>query len=188
MNMFRYTFLLALLIAFTCTSYIHAQKSVRDRTKRLISQLEQSKLHKKGPVGVQLDTYFEIKLVPTPEGDIRDFSGSYGTTSVPGQSHLEIEVAADGTATGKGFDLISFEYEPEYYTLKDARVTDSLLTGTRVFKDHSEPFEAVFASGTRREGTSRKDAKVTHTATVIGYIKKIRNEGWTMRMFLAKQK
>src|SRR6476469_4204357 len=130
--MFRYAFLLSLLIAFACTSSLHAQQSVRHRTKRLISQLDQSKLHKKGPIGVQLDTYYEIKYVPTPVGDARDFSGTYGT-SEPGRSQLEIEVAADGTATGKGYDLIHFEYEREYYTLKDARVTDSLLTGTRVF-------------------------------------------------------
>jgi hypothetical protein len=169
MIMFRYAFLMALLFAFVWTSSAYAQQSVSARTRELISQLNKTKQKKKNKGGVNVEIFVEVKFVPTPEGDIRGFSGTYADRPTLDDCRLEIDVAADGTVSGKGYDLMSIEGGRENYTLKDARVRGSLLTGTRVFADRSEPFEAVFVTASRREGTSSKDARVTQTARGIGY-------------------
>ena len=187
--MFRYAILLA-LIAITWTSSVYAQKSVSERTQDLIAQLDKTKSKKKNKGGVERELFVEVKFVPTPEGDIRDFSGKYLSSQDPRDGltrGLEMEVAADGSVSGKGYDLMSIEGGREYFTLKDARVSDSLLTATRVFRDRSEPFDAVFVIATRRDGTTRKDAKVTKTAVGIAYMHNM-PEGGTVRAFLEKMK
>ncbi len=183
--MFRYAFLLGLLLAFACTCSVQAQQSVSARTRGLISQLNKTKQKKKNKGGVNVEVFVEVKFVPTPEGDIRDFSGKYADLPTLDYCRLEIEVAADGTVTGKGYDFFSVEQGRENYTLKDARVSGSLLTGTRVFADRYEPFEAVFVTASRREGSTANDARVTKTAPGIGYVGKDRM--WP-RIFLEKLK
>jgi hypothetical protein len=183
--MFRYAFLLSLLIAFTCTSSAYAQRSVQKRTQAVIEQLNKMKPRKKTLGGVTTELFVEVTFVPTPVADIRDFSGRYADFPTLGFAELKIQVSADGTATGMGYDFRSPEDGRENYTLKDARVSGNLLTGTRLFADRSEPFEAVFVIASLREGTTRKDATVTKRAPGIGYVQK--DKMWP-RTFLEKLK
>jgi hypothetical protein len=73
------------------------------------------------------------------------YAGSYMSDD-PGM--LEIRIERDGRTSGSGRDVARF-------TLRDLKITNGLLTGTKVYAGRTEPFEAVFL---KRSDRSSPDA------------------------------
>ncbi|HEX7957158.1 MAG TPA: hypothetical protein VF508_09455, partial [Pyrinomonadaceae bacterium] len=68
---------------------------------------------------------------------------------------LELRVSPDGRAEGQGAE--PSPAGARRFTLRDARVSGALLTGTKVYEDGgAEPFEAVFINLTARHAPDDK--------------------------------
>jgi hypothetical protein len=153
MNMRRMILLLSLLLAFTVAA--------AETADQIAARFNKTK-HKTGSKhGVSKALFLEIKARPLVRRDPATWSGQYagdfGWT-------LALQVRPDGTATGSGTDGARF-------TLRNARVSGALLTGTKVYAGGTTaPLRAAFLERSMREGTSAGRITSSDTATGIGIV------------------
>jgi hypothetical protein len=180
--------IIALIIAVFVTGLsceVYAQDTSA-RTQTLVAALDKTKYKKKENKYVSIEIYINIRNEPVVKSNPADFSGSYGTED--NGYRLDLKVAADGSATGSGYDTVNWEDKSSSkarFTLKDARVEGALLTGTKVFENGpSEAFEAVFANRTVSTGKNVDSITSRDTRFGLGFIQT--HKDWTNRAFLVK--
>jgi hypothetical protein len=89
---------------------------------------------------VRLEVFLKMRAEPVVRPSAADYSGAY--ESEPGYP-VELRVASDGAAEGRGAEPSAGG--ARRFTLRGARVSGALLTGTKVYEDGStERIEAVF--------------------------------------------
>lgn len=117
------------------------------RAKKLAAHFDKDKHKVKEKRGVRVEVFLEMRGEPAPQKNPADYSGLY--ESEPGYA-FELRVGADGRVEGSGA-----EPSPggtRQFTLRDARVSGAVLTGTKVYGDGAtEQLESVFIKLTTRQ-------------------------------------
>jgi hypothetical protein len=117
------------------------------RARELAASFSKSKHAVKEKRGVRVEKFKEVRSEPAARADAREYSGAYEADA--GYT-LSLRVGADGVAEASGEE--PGEGGPRKFTLKGARVSGALLTGTKVYDDGSaEKFEGVFINRTDRD-------------------------------------
>jgi hypothetical protein len=149
----RLLLLLTLSLAFTVAA--------ADTADAIAARFSKTK-HKTGSEhGVSKALFLEIKARPIVRRDPAawsgDYAGDFGWT-------MTLQVRPDGTATGNGTDGARF-------TLRNARVTGALVTGTKVYADGTTaPLRGAFLERTMRERTSPERITKRDAATGLGVV------------------
>jgi hypothetical protein len=116
------------------------------RARELAAYFNKDKRKVKEKRGVRLEVFLEVRGEPAPRADAALYSGAY--ESEP-DFPLELRVASDGTAEGRGAEPT--RGGSRSFTLRGARVSGALLTGTKVYEDGgTERIEGVFIDRTER--------------------------------------
>lgn len=128
--------------------------SIEQRTAELVAMFNKTKnVQKKKKGGIDKSIFLQVR-----SDAVAPASGTFAADDF-GHS-ITLDVRNDGTVTGMGLDRGT-------YTLRDARVRGSLLSGTKVYANGTTaPLEAVFLRRTVREGTSPD--RVTSEQTALG--------------------
>jgi hypothetical protein len=128
------------------------QSNAGQRAAELAARFSKSKHEVKEKRGVRVEKFKEVRSEPAVRPSAADYSGEYVAT-VEADYTLSLKVSADGSVEGSG-------YEPApggagAFTLRGARVSGALLTGTKVYADGStEKLEGVFINRTERNSVS----------------------------------
>ena len=115
------------------------QQDAGARARELASHFDKDKHKVKEKRGVRLEVFLEMRGEPVVR-PAAEYSGAY--ESEPDYP-VELRVSSDGAVEGRGA-------EPSVggarrFTLRDARVSGAVLTGTKVYEDGAtERIEAVF--------------------------------------------
>jgi hypothetical protein len=146
----RKELLSAALAAGVCLAAAGAAGAARQdagaRARELAAHFNKSKHKVKEKRGVRLDVFLEMRAEPAARADAAAYSGTY--QSEP-EFSLELRVGSDGSAEGRGSEPSA--RGARRFTLRGARVSGAVLTGTRVYDDGAaEPVEAVFINLTAR--------------------------------------
>jgi hypothetical protein len=154
------------------------------RAQTLAAALDKNKYKKKEKHNIKIEIYIDIKNELAVKDNPAEYSGSYG-----GEDNgykLDLKVAADGTASGSGYDSVNWnDASKAKFTLQKARVDGALLAGTKVYDDgRSEAFEAVFANRTVTTGQNAETINSRDTCFGLGFIQT--HKDWTNRAFLVK--
>lgn len=116
------------------------------RARELAAYFNKDKHKVKEKRGARLELFLEVRGEPAARADAALYSGAY--ESEP-DFPLELRVDADGTAEGRGAEPSTVGRRA--FTLRGARVSGALLTGTKVYEDGgTEPIEGVFINRTER--------------------------------------
>ena len=109
---------------------------------------------------------------------------------------LYLNVSANDAVTGSGQDTIDWDHSKRLnFTLKEARIQHSLLTGTKVYENgETRKFEAVFANRTVTSGTNPNHIASRSTTFGLGFIESgpvtagstEQMTGWQNRVFLER--
>lgn len=159
--------------------------STSERTRDIVTSLDKTKHKQKEKNGVVTETYVSVKNEQAAKKNPSEYSGGYEADGY----RLDLQVAADGTASGTGFDTLGATAKQSTFNLHDARVEGALLTGTKVYTDgETRKFEAVFTKRTSIVGKNPDKIDTTDVAYGIGFVQKGTSaEGsWTSRVFLQK--
>ncbi len=125
-----------------------AQTDAGQRARELAAIFSKSRHEVKEKRGVRVEKFKEVRSEPAVR-PAADYSGEYVAT-VEEDYTLSLKVSADGSVEGIG-------YEPApggagAFTLRGARVSGALLTGTKVYADGStEKIEGVFINRAERD-------------------------------------
>lgn len=141
-------FLAALILALSLVTSDAAarQSDAQQRARELAALFNKSKHIVKEKRGVRVEKFLEIRGEPVVKTDVREYSGTYISDS---DCALSIKVNADGGVEARGCE--PSPERPRKITLRGARVSGALLTGTKVYEDGStEKFEGVFINRTER--------------------------------------
>ena len=143
-------FLAAGLAGGLCLASVVGAGAVRQdagaRARELAAYFNKDKHKVKEKRGVRLDVFLEVRGEPAALRDAAEYSGAY--ESEPDYP-LELRVSSDGAAEGRGAE--PSDGGARRFTLRGARVSGALLTGTKVYEDGStERIEAVFLNRTER--------------------------------------
>lgn len=124
-----------------------ARQDAGARARELADHFSKAKHKVKEKRGVRLELFLEVRAEPAPRADAAEYAGSY--ESEP-DFKLDLRVAAGGGVEGRGTEPAPGGSRG--FTLRDARVSGAVLTGTKVYDDGTtERLEAVFATlNTRR--------------------------------------
>ena len=110
------------------------------RAPELAANFNKSKHKVKEKRGIRVEVFVEVRGEPAVRGNAAEYSGAY--ESEPDYA-LDLRVGADGSAEGRGAEPAPGGVRR--FTLRDARVSGAVLTGTRVYEDGAtERLEAVF--------------------------------------------
>jgi hypothetical protein len=110
------------------------------RARELASRFDKDKHKVKEKRGVRLEVFLEMRGEPAARADAAEYTGAY--ESEPDYP-LELRVSSDGAAEGRGAEPSAGG--ARRFTLRGARVSGALLTGTKVYEDGAtERIEAVF--------------------------------------------
>lgn len=162
---------------------VNAQDTAQ-KTQELVAALDKTKYKKKEKRNITIETYVDVRneaVVKAPS----EYSGNYAS-SEPGY-RLELQVGANGSVTGSGYDTVDWNDNARMnFTLQDARIDGALLTGLKVFADgRSEKFEAVFADRTVSYGKNANEIETRDISFGLGFIQS--NKDWQNRVFLEKK-
>ena len=181
--MFYYILLTLLVMLFANVPVASAQDSSA-RAQDLAAQLDKTKYKKKDKGNVHIELYVDVKNSPVLRKNAAEYSGTYSCDD--DSYELELKAAADGSAIASGHDMRSFNGKRSKFTLRDARIDGSVLTGTKVFDDGTtEPFEAVFVDQNVRTGKNAESVLTSDLAFGLAFIQK--GDEWTSRVFLKKE-
>jgi len=178
--MFRIFVLAAIVFCVLSTGAVYAQEA-GPQAQQLAAALDKTKYKKKEKRNISIEIYIDVKNEPVVRS-AAEYSGFYQSD---GDDYaLQINVSANGAATGSGHDTINIgEGQKVSFTLKDARVDGAVLTGTKVFDNGtSEKFEAVFVNRTVSAGQNPNSISTHDTSYGLGFIQT--NGTWTNRVFL----
>jgi hypothetical protein len=110
------------------------------RARELAAYFNKDKHKVKEKRGVRLEVFLEMRAELAPLADAAEYSGAY--ESEPDYP-FELRVSSGGAAEGRGAEPSTGG--TRRFTLRDARVSGALLTGTKVYDDGgTERIEAVF--------------------------------------------
>lgn len=129
------------------------QSNAGQRAAELAARFSKSKHEVKEKRGVRVEKFKEVRSEPAQRPSAADYSGEYVAEMDGADYTLSLKVSADGSVEGSG-------YEPApggggAFTLRGARVSGALLTGTKVYADGStEKLEGVFINRTERDSPS----------------------------------
>jgi hypothetical protein len=187
--MYRLTILIAVVICIGLAGFYVNAQDTNQKTSELVSALDKTKYKKKEKKNVSIEVYADIKNEAVKPGNPADLTGSYA--SEESDYRLDLSVDRGGAASGNGYDVLLDSDKRVNFTLKDAKVDGSLLTGTKVYENgKSEPFEAVFVNRTTRSGTRPDAITASETKFGLGFIQHNSpsgSENWTNRVFLEKK-
>jgi hypothetical protein len=141
-------FLAALILALGLVTSDAAarQADAQQRARELAALFSKSKHSVKEKRGVRVEKFLEVRGEPAVKRDAREYSGTYESDS---DCALSIKVGTDGGVEASGCE--PSPERPRKFTLRAARVSGALLTGTKVYEDGStEKFEGVFINRTER--------------------------------------
>lgn len=177
--MSRMLVIATMLFCFVLLGEVRGQA---DRGRELAAALDKTKYKKKEKKNVSIEVYVDVKNSPVVKNNLAEFSGAY--TAEDNDYTLNLRVAADGSAEGSGLDSLEGDSQQRAnFALKNARVTGSVLSGTKVFTDgRSEPFEAVFVTRATAVGKNPGQIDERKTSFGLGFIQS--NKSWTNRVFL----
>ena len=117
------------------------------RARELAAHFNKDKHKVKEKRGVRLEVFLEMRGEPSPRKSPAEYSGLY--ESEPGYA-FELRVGADGSAEGQGAEPAP--NGARRFTLRGARVSEGVLTGTKVYEDGAtERIEAAFIKLTVRQ-------------------------------------
>ena len=140
-------FFVAALAAGVCVTALAVASAagVQDagvRARELAAHFSKAKHKVKEKRGVRLEVFLEMRAEPAPRADAAGHTGVYESSP---DYKLDLRVAPDGIAVGRGT-----EPGPDgtrAFTLRDAKVSGAVLTGTKVYDDgREERLEGVFAA------------------------------------------
>jgi hypothetical protein len=135
--------LVAALLAVLCLIGVGVAARAQDacaRARELAARFDKDKHKVKEKRGLRVEVFLAMRGEPAARANPADYSGTY--ESEP-DCPLSLRVSSDGSAEGFGFEPASAG--PRKFTLRGARVSGALLTGTKVYEDGStERFEGVF--------------------------------------------
>lgn len=149
--------LTAAVVACLCVAAVgvRASRGAQDsgaRAKELAAYFDKDKHKVKERYGVRVEVYLEMRGEPAPKRSPADYTGSY--ESEPGYP-FTLRVGADGAVEGEGTE--PSPTGARRFTLRGARVSGALLTGTKLYEDGtSERMEAVFINLTTRTSPNSK--------------------------------
>ena len=178
--------IIALIIAVFVTGLsceVYSQNAGA-RAQTLAAALDKNKYKKKEKQNIKIEIYIDIKNEPVAKNNPAEYSGAYGEDN---GYKLDLKVAADGSASGSGYDSVNWnDASPKAkFTLQNARVDGALLAGTKVYDDgRTETFEAVFANRTVTTGQNAESINSRDTCFGLGFIQT--HKDWTNRAFLVK--
>jgi hypothetical protein len=177
--MFKIVLLAAVAFFVGMSGAAYGQAISSDRSQELAAALDKTKYKKKEKRGFALELFVDVKNEPAVKANPVDYSGTYIS---PGYS-LEINVSADGRVEGSGYDSGSENAEMAKFALRDAHVSGTLLTGSKVYENgHAVPFEALFTNRTVSQGKNANEITSRETLFGIGFVQ---SEGQsTNRIFL----
>jgi hypothetical protein len=116
------------------------------RARELAAYFNKDKHKVKEKRGARLEVFMEVRGEPVVRPSAADYSGTYEAEP---DFHLELRVSPDGAAEGRGAEPGSGG--DRRFTLRGARVSGALLTGTKVYEDgREERIEGVFINRTER--------------------------------------
>lgn len=141
-------FIAAVLILGLCliSSAPARQSDTQQRARELAALFSKSKHSVKERRGVRVEKFLEVRSEPVVKQDVREYSGSYESDF---DCSLSINVGTDGGVEANGCEPSG--ERPRKFTLRGARVSGAMLTGTKVYEDGStEKFEGVFINRTER--------------------------------------
>ena len=126
-----------------------AQNGGAQQESQEIAALFNKTKHKvKEKRGVRVEVYIDIKSEPLVKQNISEYAGRYKSDT---GDWFDLKVGVNGHIEASGSE--PSPQKSRRFTLKDARIEDALLTGTKVYEDGTtEPFEAVFLKRTVRLG------------------------------------
>jgi hypothetical protein len=140
-------FMLAAVLLGLCLAGTEGRgQDVGARARELAAHFNKDKHKVKEKRGLRIEVFLEMRGEPAVRKNPADYSGVYETES--GET-LDLRVGADGRAEGQGAEPAPGG--ARRFTLRGARVSGALLTGTKVFEDGAtERLEAVFIKLTVR--------------------------------------
>jgi hypothetical protein len=143
-------FIFAALVVGLCLVASGAAARRQDtgaRARELAAYFNKDKHKVKEKWGVRTEVFLEVRGEPVIRKAPADYSGAY--ESEPDYP-LTLHVSADGSVDGSGTEPASGG--ARRFTLRGARVSGALLTGTKVYEDGTtERLEGVFINRTVRE-------------------------------------
>ncbi len=139
----------AILLGFVLAGNI-STRAQADRADSLAASLDKTKHKKKEKGNISVEVFVDMKNTAAVRNNPTEYSGVYGED----ENRLELQVGADGSVQGSGYETsYSDGQKRAAYTLKDARISGAVMTGTRVFADgRSEMFEAIFVNRSVAQG------------------------------------
>ena len=147
----------AALAAGVCLAAVGGAAARQDagvRARELASYFNKDKHKVKEKRGVRLEVFVEVRATPAVRRSAAEYSGVY--VAEP-DFRLELRVSADGAAEGSGSEPA--RGGGRRFTLRDARVSGALLTGTKVYDGGgAERFEGVFINRTERHSPEEAGA------------------------------
>jgi hypothetical protein len=180
-------FLVAGLAAGLCLAAVGGAAARRQdagaRARELAAYFNKDKHKVREKRGVRLEVFLEMRGEPAERADAALYSGVYESEpDLP----LELRVSADGTAEGRGA-----EPSPggaRRFTLRGARVSGALLTGTKLYEDGTaERIEAVFINRTERHSPGETGTTTFGLGVVFDPPKT--GDGYTLtRLFYARKR
>jgi hypothetical protein len=124
------------------------------RARELAAHFNKDKHKVKEKRGLRIEVFLEMRGEPVTKRNPAEYTGLY--ESEPGYA-FDLRVGADGSAEGQGAEPAP-NGGARRFTLRGARVSGALLTGTKVYEDGStEQIEAAFIN-----------LKVRHSQTEAG--------------------
>jgi hypothetical protein len=185
-GMCMYKLILLIMIVFSVgLGTILVAQDANQRTRELVASLDKTKYKKKEKANVSVEVYVDVKNTPATKASPAEYSGTYDADGY----RLQLEVSADGSAKGAGFDTLIDGGRTFNFTLKNAHVDGALLTATKVYDSGGEnSFEAVFVDRTSQSGKNPQSVTTTETKFGIGFIQSAEgNQNWSSRVFLEKR-
>ena len=141
------------------------------RARELAAHFNKDKHKVKEKRGARLEVFLEVRGEPAVRADAALYSGAY--ESEP-DFPLELRVSADGAAEGRGAEPGSGG--ARRFTLRGARVSGALLTGTKVYGDGTtERIEGVFINRTERHSPGEAGVKTFGLGVVFETPKAVRD-------------
>ncbi|HEX8722895.1 MAG TPA: hypothetical protein VF736_19915 [Pyrinomonadaceae bacterium] len=179
--------LLATLVSGLCLAAAGGAAAVRQdsgvRARELAAYFDKDKHKVKEKWGTRVEVFLEMRGEPAARADAAEYSGAYEwERGFP----LDLRVSPDGRAEGSGVEPAP--NGSRRFTLRDARVSGALLTGTKVYDGGgTEPIEAVFINLTTRHAQGERGETLFGLGVVFDPPKA--GEGYSItRLFYARKR
>jgi len=189
--MFKAALTVIIAIFVVAIGTVSAQQ-IDQRTQSLVAALDKTKYKKKEKKGLSFELYVDVKNAPDLRSNPTEYSGIYDADL----HRLELAVAANGTASGTGYDDLYNSLGTVKFALRDAKVEGALLTGIKVYENgETRKFEAVFVNRTITLGKNANDIDSSKKMSGLGYLEggavvapgMGEMNSWTNRIFLERR-